>query len=195
MKYIVGIDEAGRGPLAGPVAIGICAIPSFVHKTLISIPDSKALTERARLTWFQDLQSKKIHTDIRHTVSLVGERVIDEKGISHAIALGISRGLKRLNLDPHEVEVVLDGGLRAPAQYVTQETFIKGDSRFPVIALASIAAKVTRDKKMMYLHKKYPQYRFDVHKGYGTLKHREVLRTLGASPVHRRTFLSRILGQ
>jgi ribonuclease HII len=103
--------------------------------------------------------------------------------------------MKKLKLNPERVDVRLDGLLRAPGEYVYQKSIVRGDAKEKVIGLASIVAKVTRDHHMVRLAKMYPEYRFEIHKGYGTLAHRKAIKKLGLSPVHRKNFCSRIVGR
>ncbi|MEZ4195176.1 MAG: ribonuclease HII [Candidatus Paceibacterota bacterium] len=116
---------------------------------------------------------------------------MDKIGITKAVRLGIERGLNKLKVDHKEVSVKLDGLLHAPAEYMNQETIIKGDAKEKVIGLASIMAKVTRDRVMVKMAKKYPVYQFEIHKGYGTKKHLEAIEKHGLSTVHRRSFCKR----
>src|SRR3990167_4203297 len=152
MRYVVGIDEAGRGPLAGPVAVGAVLIPNTTTPELRrasknffkSIKDSKKLSPSERELWF-DL-----------AVSLVSEKVIDQKGIVFAVRLGIKRCLNKLEIDEERSQIFLDGSLKAPDKFVHQLTVTRGDEKIPIISLASIVAKVIRDKKMVRLSKKFP---------------------------------------
>lgn len=190
---MVGIDEAGRGPLAGPVAVGavVCGV-GFDMKLLAGVRDSKKLSERQREEWFAKLKGWKKAKKLDYRVSLVGASVIDSKGIAHAIRKGVSNCLKRLGIDEARADIKLDGSLKAPKKFLLQTTIIGGDDKVPLISLASIAAKVIRDRKMKRLTERYPEYRFDVHKGYGTRLHIELIRKLGPSPIHRQSFLTRI---
>ena len=184
MYYIVGIDEAGRGPLAGPVAVGVCAVLSTFDFTILDgIRDSKTLSEKQREEWYTRL----VQASLTHSVALVGARIIDRDGIQRAIRLGLSRALRRVAVS-YDSTVLLDGGLRAPERYKEQTTIIKGDSSEPLIAAAAILAKVTRDRYMLRQHLKYPQYGFDQHKGYGTAQHRAAIEQHGLTPLHRATF-------
>ena len=194
MKYIIGIDEAGRGPLAGPVAIGVALVKAdFDFKLLKGVRDSKKLLEKQREEWFLKLKDWKKQSLIDFKVSLIGAKIIDEKGISHAIRKGIKSCLKRLEADPKSSKVLLDGSLKAPDSFENQITIIGGDDKEPIISIASIAAKVTRDRKMKRLAVLYPKYQFEVHKGYGTALHCQLLRQYGASEIHRQSFISGIL--
>lgn len=192
IRGTIGIDEAGRGPLAGPVSVGICYIPKGIRLNFKGIKDSKKLSEKDREKWFLQMKEWQREQKIRYAVSLVSEKIIDKKGIVYAISLGMKKCLQKIAVDPGEVQVLLDGGLKAPREYQKQKTIIKGDEKFPVISLASIAAKVTRDKYMVRIAKKYPEYGFEVHKGYGTKSHRELIRKHKPSLIHRNSFLKDI---
>ena len=127
-----------------------------------------------------------------YSVSFSGAGVIDEKGISHAVYLALNRSLRRIEKKGFRCTVgriLLDGSLHASARYPHQRTIIDGDSKEPIIALASICAKVVRDRKMKRLAKEFPQYGFEIHKGYGTEKHYLAIKRLGISPLHRKSFL------
>lgn len=194
MTYIVGIDEAGRGPLAGPVAVGGVRIKEgFEKKFFKGIKDSKQLTQEERELWFALAQEGKKRGDLDFKVALVSEKVIDKHGIAYAIRLGIKRVLKSLDTSFTDSQIFLDGGIKAPDEFKHQKTVIKGDEKIPVISLASICAKVVRDKKMMKLSKKYPEYEFDLHKGYGTLIHREAIKKYGPIELHRKSFLKKLV--
>ncbi len=194
MKYIVGIDEAGRGPLAGPVAVGAVMIAKGFPKSLLKdIKDSKKLSAEDRQLWFDIARRAKAEGTLDFAVSLVSESVIDKFGISHALKLGIKRCLDKISASPDDTQVFLDGALRAPEKFSHQLTVIKGDEKIPVISLASILAKVVRDNHMMSVSKRFPEYGFHVHKGYGTKIHRDALKRLGPTAIHRRTFLRKIL--
>ena len=205
MRWIcceIGIDEAGRGPLAGPVAVG-----AVVFKTKDKIrlrrvfkkirgKDSKKLTAREREEWFGIIKTEERKGNLHFAVSFVGAHIIDRRGIVFAIKAGIKSSLKKLEkvATPFiQTQVLLDGGLKAPARYLYQKTIIRGDEKELAISLASIAAKVLRDRKMMRLALKYPLYNFDKHKGYGTSYHCEVLVRHGPSYEHRISFLNSIL--
>ncbi len=196
ITHTVGIDEAGRGPLAGPVAVGAVVFAhkhrSLFNKTFRGVKDSKQLSAEGREEWFKILKQAQKDGWVRFSVSLVGAPNIDSKGIVPAIRLALRRSLARLDCSQKNTHVLLDGGLRAPASYTTQSTIIKGDEKEAVIALASIVAKVTRDRIMHRAEKKYPEYGFPAHKGYGTKKHYEMISKHGMCPLHRRTFLKNI---
>ncbi len=189
MSYIVGIDEVGRGPLAGPVGVGLVVAPDSISKKFFKgIKDSKQLTEAERDLWYGLALEARKKGELNFTVSLVSERVIDRHGIAYAIRLGVRRGLKRLRVDTAN-QIFLDGALKAPKKFLHQQTIIRGDEKVPIIALASIVAKVTRDRKMRMLARKYPEFGFQEHKGYGTSAHMRALRKYGLCEVHRRSFL------
>jgi ribonuclease HII len=192
MTHIVGIDEAGRGPLAGPVAVGGVRVNGeFSKKFFKGIKDSKQLSEEDRELWFSLAQEARRKGELDFKVALVSERVIDKHGISYAIRLGIKRVLKGLKTET-ENQIFLDGALKAPVGFKHQLTVIKGDEKIPIISLASICAKVTRDRKMVQLSNKFPQFGFHIHKGYGTLMHRLALRKHGSTELHRQSFLKNL---
>ncbi len=191
--YQVGIDEAGRGPLAGPVAVGLVRVPDGFD-LLAAFPglnDSKKLSEKARERLFALLEERASAEDILYAVEFRSAQDIDEKGIAVVIREAVAAGLEKLcggeGGTPPE-KVWLDGALAAPPAY-RQETVIGGDGIVPAIMLASVAAKVLRDRHMREAHEAHPRYGFDRHKGYGTAAHYEALRTHGLSSVHRRTFV------
>jgi ribonuclease HII len=193
-KSIIGIDEAGRGPLAGPVAVGIAVVPHDFDWTLIpGVGDSKQVSEKNREAIFLRAETLKNEGMLNYVVSLVSAHTIDRIGISRAVIYGIERGLAKLALDPAAVSIKLDGLLKAPAEYNDQETIIKGDAKELIIGLASILAKVTRDRVMVLRAREYPEYGFEIHKGYGTKAHGIALSTHGLSPIHRRSFCKRYL--
>lgn len=191
-KFIVGIDEAGRGPLAGPMAIGIVVLRKNHKLSLSGIRDSKKLSPKGREEWFKKISLWRKEGKISFCVMFVSPKDIDTKGLSWGLRSLIEKGLKKISANPLNSMIFLDGGLKAPKNFKFQKTIIKGDEKIPVISLASIAAKVFRDRKMIALAKKYPKYGFEIHKGYGTLAHRKVIKKFGESPVHRKSFLTRI---
>ncbi|MBI3574041.1 ribonuclease HII [Candidatus Kaiserbacteria bacterium] len=189
-RYIVGIDEVGRGPLAGPVSIGI-----VVCKTLLVIPeltDSKKMTEAARKRASALAGGMQKEGSITFGIYSASAHEIDSCGIELAIKRIIRKGLSELAPEPSNVEVVLDGRLRAPEEY-RQQTVIGGDSLIPAISLAAVVAKVARDRYMATTAaQRFPAYGFERHKGYGTAEHVSALRKVGPSAIHRMTYLSRI---
>lgn len=192
--HVVGVDEAGRGPLAGPVAVGVAVVPTgFSWKLIPGVGDSKQVSPENRRAIFRRVQELKKAGCISFHVALVSHRTIDSRGITKAVEKGIGICFKRLNLNPDTVEVRLDGLLRAPEAFKRQKTIIRGDAKEKVIGLASILAKVTRDRHMERLAKTYGKYGFEIHKGYGTLAHRRAIKKHGLSPVHRRSFCTKLL--
>jgi ribonuclease HII len=191
-KWLIGVDEAGRGPLAGPVSVGVVKVPNGFDWSLVpGVGDSKQVSESNREIVFRRAQELRYHRQLDFAVSMVGAPVIDEKGIVYAINLAILRCIRRLNLSPNDCYFKLDGSLHAPEQF-RQETIIKGDSLEQVIGLASIAAKVTRDRYMERIARRYTQYNFAQHKGYGTKAHRQAIVTYGKSPIHRVSYCKNI---
>lgn len=190
VRYTLGVDEAGRGPLAGPVAVGVVCAPEAydILATFPGLNDSKKLSEKKREVLFRILQQELKEGNLQATVCLSSAGMIDDKGIAYAVRHALERGVRRLMPNPKEGKVFLDGSLKAPKEY-EQETIIGGDGIVPAIMLASIAAKVTRDRLMQKLDTEYPGYGLAVHKGYGTKAHYEALRALGPCKEHRNTFL------
>ncbi|HYD92851.1 MAG TPA: ribonuclease HII [Candidatus Paceibacterota bacterium] len=190
MNMVLGVDEAGRGPLAGPVAVGVIAAPAdFDFLTVFpGLNDSKKLSEKRREALYLLLQEEIRKGTVRAKVCYASEKTIDRKGIAFAVRSALARGVRALAPESHNVRVYLDGSLAAPKEYM-QETVIGGDATIPAIMLASIAAKVSRDRLMLRLAKEYPQYGFEQHKGYGTKAHYAALEAHGPCAIHRRSFL------
>ncbi|MDB5195422.1 MAG: ribonuclease [Parcubacteria group bacterium] len=188
--YIVGVDEAGRGPLAGPVAVGtVRVLEGFdIVAAFPGLNDSKKLTEKKREAIFLQLQEEIKKGNVSAVVYLASAAKIDAEGIVPSVRGALYKGVRKLLPNPEEGKVFLDGSLKAPPEY-EQETIIGGDGTVPAIMLASVAAKVTRDRLMKKLALEHPLYEFDIHKGYGTKKHYELLRTHGPCALHRLTFL------
>jgi ribonuclease HII len=198
-QYLIGIDEAGRGPLAGPVSVGVVCISSgFDWNDIPGVDDSKKLSEKKREQIFKIAKQLKKKGALTFAVSLVGPSYIDEIGIVPSVNRAMQRSLlliqKELDLDPRSCFVKLDGSLKAPEEYIHQETIIKGDAKEKVIGLASILAKVTRDRYMVDRSKveTYARYGFEIHKGYATRAHRELILKEGLSDMHRRSFCTRL---
>jgi len=189
---MLGVDEAGRGPLAGPVSVGVVAVSeSFdVLKEFPGVADSKKLSEKKREGIFKMLEVHVAKGDAHFAVEFESAEIIDEKGISYAVREAIARGINSLESKYGFTKplIFLDGALSAPPEY-EQKTIINGDELIPLISLASIAAKVTRDRFMVRLSKQYPEYGFEKHKGYGTCAHYAALLEFGPCAIHRRTFL------
>ncbi len=194
-QYIVGIDEVGRGPIAGPVAVGVLRISADNLARLrkahafAGLRDSKKLSPKQRAVWFARVKDWRDSDTLTFAVRFVSAAQIDARGISLAIKKAMAAGLRALKVTGKRELVLLDGGLRAPAHILHQKTIIKGDEKEVVIALASIAAKEVRDAHMRRLAKRYSGYGFEQHAGYGTAGHYAALREKGLTPEHRRTFL------
>jgi ribonuclease HII len=189
VKYIIGIDEVGRGPLAGPVAVGAVALTPKMLRKFRTIKESKQLSEAKREEWTSIIK-KEVSPELRIAVKMVSAKEIDRIGIAPAIRCALAAALKKLSIDPNDCEVLLDGGLRAPSEYKKQKTIIRGDASETVIAMASVVAKVKRDRLMVRYAKEYPLYGFAQHKGYGTAAHMKALKKHGLSELHRKTFCS-----
>ncbi len=189
MKYLIGIDEAGRGPLAGPVSVGAVMVLKGKETSLLKLMrDSKQLSETAREELFTDLTRLREQGVLNFSHSFSSATVIDRRGIVPAIRGALSRCLLKLEADSRKCEILLDGSLYAPEEFIAQKTIVRGDASEPIISAASIVAKVMRDRYMVRIASEYPAYGFEVHKGYGTLKHREAIRRLGLSGLHRASF-------
>lgn len=198
MRYLIGIDEAGRGALAGPVCVGAVLYPEdfdwrecFALITRRGAPrlrDSKQLSAQQREILFEYIEA---HGRLRHVAVFVDAKTIDEIGISNAARQAASVALSELRVSPQKVDVLLDAGLSVADRW-KQEAFIRGDERIPAIAFASIVAKVLRDRLMEDYAEEYSAYSFDAHKGYGTLKHRQAIRRHGLSELHRASFCTRL---
>ncbi len=194
-KYHVGIDEAGRGPIAGPVCVGGVSIPIEKYPQVKKIckairgKDSKKLTEKQRDEWFKKIQQMQSDNLLQYTGVMVGASQIDKKGIVPSIQKAMNRALLRLCKKPNCCQIKLDGSLVAHEKYTNQETIIKGDEKELVISLASICAKVVRDKKMVQLSKRHSEFGFEKHKGYGTRSHYEAISKHGKCKEHRSSFL------
>ncbi len=192
LKYIAGVDEAGRGPLAGPVAIGLVIIPyNFKWRLIQGVGDSKKVTPKNREAIFRRAKQLKKDKLLDFAVILISAKVIDKIGITKAVALGITRAFSKLNSNPNTTDVRLDGLLKAPLEYLYQQTIVKGDQKEKVIGLASIMAKVTRDAHMVQNALRYKEYGFEIHKGYGTKMHQKAIEMQGLSDFHRKNFCKR----
>ncbi|MFA6251776.1 MAG: ribonuclease HII [Candidatus Paceibacterota bacterium] len=228
VKYIVGIDEVGRGPIAGPVCVA-----SFMVRRNYELPinnyefklpklkDSKKLSKKQREIWFNFLKGEKEKGNCDYAVSFVSSENIDKFGIAKCIQKALDKSLsgitnqdyknfRRLTLkgslpdnaihmqagdtsenfyDPDLYQIFLDGGLHAPKEFIHQETIIKGDELHPIISMASIVAKVSRDRIMTNYAVEYPEYGFERHVGYGTKAHYEAIKKHGQTKIHRKTFI------
>lgn len=184
-ELICGVDEAGRGPLAGPV----CAAAVILPKGLVipGLNDSKKLSDKRRRELFPIIQQEAVSFGI----AFASREEIDEINILQATFLAMRRAMEQLNPQP---EFALIDGNRETDFGVPCKTVIKGDSLSANIAAASVLAKVTRDNWMMEAAEKYPGYGFEIHKGYGTKAHYAALEKLGPCPIHRRSFLKKLYG-
>ena len=178
---ICGVDEAGRGPLAGPVCAAAVILPADLE--IPGLTDSKKLTEKKR----EELYDIITEQALAYGISMVSEQTIDEINILQATFLAMRQAVEALSTKPDFV--LIDGNRDPDLGDLPVKTIVKGDSRSANIAAASILAKVTRDRYMMELDGVYPQYGFAIHKGYGTKKHYAALEEFDACPAHRKTFL------
>ena len=183
---ICGIDEAGRGPLAGPVCAAAVILPEGLE--IPGLNDSKKLTDKKRRELFPIIEGQAL----AYGIGWASQEEIDDINILQATFLAMSRAVEQLNIRP---DLALVDGNRAPTLDLPVETVVKGDSLSASIAAASVLAKVSRDDVMLRMVEEYPGYGFEVHKGYGTKAHYEALRTFGPSPIHRRTFLKKFYGE
>lgn len=192
---MIGIDEAGRGALAGPVCVGAVLYPEdFDWKEVFALitkrgepklRDSKKLSAQQRDTLFKFITE---HGRLKHASGLVGSDVIDAIGIVNATNEAAALAIRTLGVSPGKANVLLDADLKAPAVWV-QESYVRGDENIPAISFASIVAKVTRDRHMEELAQTFSQYGFINHKGYGTTEHLRAIQSHGMCAIHRRTFL------
>lgn len=185
-KTVCGIDEAGRGPLAGPVFAAAVILPMGCE--IDGINDSKKLSEKKREQLFDIITQKAV----AYSVATATEKEIDDINILRATFLAMNRAVSALAVNP---DIALIDGNQKPGLEIEQRTIVKGDSKSISIAAASILAKVSRDRYMVQLAQVYPQYQFEKHKGYGTKLHYEMLEQYGISEIHRRTFLKKLLGR
>ncbi len=185
IKLVCGVDEAGRGPLAGPVCAAAVILPD--HIEIPGLNDSKKLSDKRRRELFPIIKEQAI----AYGIGLADCKEIDEINILQATFLAMERAIQALGVKP---DVALIDGNRQKDFGITAETVVHGDSLSASIAAASILAKVTRDNLMLELAKEYPQYGFDIHKGYGTKAHYAALVEHGPCPIHRMTFLKKLYG-
>ena len=185
-RVICGVDEAGRGPLAGPVCAAAVILPDGIE--IPGLTDSKKLTDKKRRELFPVIKEQAV----AYGIAFASHEEIDEINILQATYLAMERALAQLSVKP---DIAMIDGNRAKDFGLPVQTVVKGDSLSANIAAASILAKVSRDDLMLELAGKYPEYRFEVHKGYGTKAHYEALHAYGASPVHRKTFLKKFYGE
>ncbi len=186
VQIICGVDEAGRGPLAGPVCAAAVILPANVE--IPGLNDSKKLSEKKRRELYPIIKEKAI----AYGIAFADHKEIDEINILQATYLAMERAINQLSVKP---ELALIDGNRAKDFGVPVETVVHGDSLSASIAAASVLAKVTRDDYMLEMANTYPGYDFEIHKGYGTKAHYAALTKLGASPIHRMSFLKKFYGE
>lgn len=185
-RLVCGIDEAGRGPLVGPVCAAAVILP--IGTDIDGLNDSKKLTEKKREMLFPMI----IENATAYGIGFASEQEIDEINILNATFLAMRRAVEALGISP---DLLLIDGNQKPKIGVGEEvTVIKGDAKSVSVAAASVLAKVSRDRYMLEKSQEYPQYAFEKHKGYGTKLHYEKIAEYGVSPIHRKTFLKKILG-
>ena len=183
-KIIAGVDEAGCGPLAGPVVAAAVILPADYYDE--GIKDSKKISPKKREGFFQEITERALD----YGVGIVDQLEIDRLNIRQATLKAMRQALGRLKVYP---DYVLFDGYEPPEKILRQEAIVNGDNLSFTIASASIIAKVLRDRMMLEYHEQYPQYGFDHHKGYGTQLHRDMIKKYGSCPLHRKSFLKKIL--
>lgn len=185
-EYVCGVDEAGRGPLAGPVCAAAVILPK---DTLIDgVNDSKKLSEKKRELLFDVIKEKAL----AYSVAWASVEEIEEINILNAAMLAMKRAVESLQI---KADFAIIDGNKTPLLSIPSKAIVKGDAKSMSIAAASILAKVSRDRLMLEYGKKYPEYKFEKHKGYGTKLHIEALKEHGVSPIHRPSFLKKILSK
>ena len=182
-QVVCGVDEAGRGPLAGPVCAAAVILPRFLE--IEGLDDSKKLTPKKRDRLYDEIVEKAV----AYGVAFATEAEIDELNILNATFLAMNRAIQKLNIAP---ELALIDGNRGTGIQCPHTCVVGGDGKSASIAAASVLAKVSRDRVMEQMDREYPEYEFARHKGYGTKLHYEKLRQFGPSPVHRKTFLKKM---
>ena len=182
--YICGIDEAGRGPLAGPVVAAAAVLPKDCQ--IFYLNDSKKLSEKKRDLLFAEIKEKAV----AYGIGIVSPQVIDEINILQATYEAMRQAISQLNVIP---EILLNDAVTIPGVDIMQVPIVEGDAKSVSIAAASILAKVTRDRMMMEYDQIYPEYGFAKHKGYGTAAHIAALKEYGPCPIHRRTFIKKFV--
>ncbi len=184
-EYICGIDEAGRGPLAGPVVVAGVIMPK--NSMIEGVNDSKKVSEKKR----EKLYDVILEEAISYSVAIIGQDVIDEINILNATKQGVTTVVEELDVKPDLI--LVDALTHINTKGIPYDSIIKGDAKCYNIAAASIIAKVTRDRIMRQWDEIYPQYGFINHKGYGTAKHIAALKEYGPCPIHRRTFIKNFI--
>ena len=183
VSILCGVDEAGRGPLAGPVCAAACILPRGL--VIDGLDDSKKLSDKKRRELFNVIKREAVS----YGVAFATVEEIEEHNILRATFMAMNRAIAKLDVVP---ELAIIDGNRAAGIEMPARCIVKGDSKCADIAAASILAKVTRDEYMIAMAEKYPEYRFEKHKGYGTKLHYEALREYGPSPIHRMSFLKKV---
>ncbi len=185
MKFIAGIDEAGRGPLAGPVVVGCVIMPedSFIE----GVNDSKKVSEKKREKLYEEITNQAIAWG----VGIIDQNEIDEINILNATKKALTMAIEKLSVKPKRI--LVDALEKIDTKGIPYTSIIKGDAKIYSIAAASIIAKVTRDRIMLEWDKIYPEYGFASHKGYGTAKHIQAIKEVGICPLHRKTFVKNFL--
>ena len=184
-SLICGVDEAGRGPLAGPVCAAAVILPRGLE--IAGLNDSKKLTEKKREALYVPIREQAI----AYGIAFATVEEIEELNILNATFLAMNRAIEQLNPVP---ELALIDGNRSTGIRFPSRCVVKGDTKCADIAAASVLAKVTRDRYMLEMAEKYPEYHFEQHKGYGTKLHYDALREYGPSPIHRMSFLKKLYG-
>ncbi len=184
-KAVCGVDEAGRGPLAGPVCAAAVILPEGT--VIEGLDDSKKLSEKKREALFDEIIGKAI----AYGIAFSDIKEIEEVNILGATYIAMCRAVDKLAVEPDYV--LIDGNRYPPMLNIKGETVIKGDSKSMSIAAASILAKVTRDRLMLEFAKQYPEYEFEKHKGYGTKAHIEAIKKYGVTKIHRPSFLKKLI--
>jgi ribonuclease HII len=185
LHYICGIDEAGRGPLAGPVVVGACIMPK--DSMIEGVNDSKKVSEKKRELLFETIKEEAI----AYAIGIVDQTVIDEINILEATKKGLTDALKELKVKPDYI--IVDALTKIDTLGIPYMSVIKGDAKCYSISCASILAKVTRDRIMREWDEVYPTYNFKKHKGYGTKEHIEAIKKNGPCPIHRKTFITHFI--
>ena len=185
-ELVCGVDEAGRGPLAGPVCAAAVILPRDLE--IEGLNDSKKLSDKRRRALYEVITEQAL----AYGIAMVDEKVIDEINILQATFLAMRQAVEQLSEKP--ALALVDGNREPDFGEIPVKTIVKGDSLSANIAAASVLAKVTRDNWMMEAAEKYPGYGFEIHKGYGTKAHYAALEKLGPCPIHRRSFLKKLYG-
>lgn len=184
LPYLCGIDEAGRGPLAGPVVAAAVILPKSCE--ILYLNDSKKLSEKKREELYEQIQKQAVAVG----VGMVFSELIDEINILQATYKAMREAIENLTVIP---SLLLNDAVKIPEVLIEQVPIIKGDAKSVSIAAASVVAKVTRDRLMICYGEQYPEYGFAKHKGYGTKQHQEAIKQFGVSPIHRISFLKKLI--